>query len=378
MGSLSNDDMGLRAPFSQPTKIVDHGKRLLPQALDKLATEDPEHTIGIIANPGTMPNLSFTSLTSSQMANAVNFTSHWLHELLDKDPYETIAFIGLQDFRYWIITLAAMKTGHTLLLASPRNAIVNNLSLLNAANCNRVLYSGGGSPLEVHVKELQSIISGLHIHEVPSLEQMIAVKSRLYPYNKTFQEAKKDTVLLQHTSGSTGHPKPIRINNAFLSRMDLDILAPRPPGTMLSGMTLLRRKQLNYLVAPLFHLSGLCAMAMTLFFENTTVLGPVDHIPSVEVACAMVKSLKLNSITSVPSFHQAIFGARGDELRIHLKDLDHICSFGGMLLNPTTWNKRLTDHFQDHYHNQQRLGSRRTFLKPSCGNVMAQPRTKLL
>ena len=112
MGSLSNDDMGFQTPFYRPTKIVDHGKRLLPQALDKLAAEDPEHIIGIIANPGTMPNLTFTSLTSSQMANAVNFTSYWLRELVDKDPYETIAFIGLQDFRYWIITLAAMKTGH--------------------------------------------------------------------------------------------------------------------------------------------------------------------------------------------------------------------------------------------------------------------------
>lgn len=269
MGSLSNDDMGFQTPFYRPTKIVDHGKRLLPQALDKLAAEDPEHIIGIIANPGTMPNLTFTSLTSSQMANAVNFTSYWLRELVDKDPYETIAFIGLQDFRYWTITLAAMNTGHPLLLTSPRNAIVNNVSLLNAANCNRVLYSGGGSPLEAHVKELQSIISGLHIHEVPGLEQMIAVKSGLYPYNKTFEEAKKDTVVLLHTSGSTGHPKPIRINNAFLSRMDLDILAPLPSGTMLAGLTLSRRKRLNYLGAPLFHLSGLYVMAMSLFFSKT-------------------------------------------------------------------------------------------------------------
>ncbi len=331
--------MGLQTPFHRPTKIVDHGKRLLPQALDRLAVEDPEHIIGIIANPGTMPNLSFTSLNSSQMANAVNFTSHWLQELLDKDPYETIALIGLQDFRYWIITLAAMKTGHPLLLASPRNAIVNNISLLNATNCERVLYSGGGSPLEVHIKELQSIISGLNIHEVPSLEQMIAVRSGHFPYNKTFEKAKKDTVVLLHTSDSTGRPKPIRINNAFLSHMDLDILAPRPTGTMLAGLTLSRRKRFNYFGAPLFHLSGLYGMAMSLFFENTSVLGPVDHIPSAEVACAMVRSFKLNSITSVPSIHQAIFGLYGDELRTHLEELDHICSFGGMLPSPAAWIK---------------------------------------
>jgi hypothetical protein len=115
--------------------------------------------------------------------------------------------------------------------------------------------------------------------------------------------------------------------------MDLDILAPLPSGTMLAGVTLSRRKRLNYLGAPLFHMSGLYMLAISLFIENTTVLGPVDHIPSAEVACAMVRSLKLNSITSVPFIHQAIFGARGDELRTHLEDLDHICSFGGILLN---------------------------------------------
>src|SRR5450756_1044059 len=112
MGSLSNDDLELGVAYHPPSKDLNHGKQLLPHVLDKLAAEDPDHAVGIIANPGTMPNLTFTSLSSSQMANAVNFTSHWLRKLLDKDPYETITFIGLQDYRYWIMILAAMKTGH--------------------------------------------------------------------------------------------------------------------------------------------------------------------------------------------------------------------------------------------------------------------------
>jgi acyl-CoA synthetase (AMP-forming)/AMP-acid ligase II len=333
MGSLSNNDMKSHPPFHRRSKSVSHGKRLLPQILDNLAAEDPEHVIGMIAKPGTMPNLSFTSLSSSQMANAVNFTSYWLHELLDKDPYKTIAFIGLQDYRYWIMTLAAIKTGHPLLLASPRNAISNNVSLLNATSCEVVFYSGGGSPLEVHVKGLQSVISGLRIHEIPSLEQMITVRSEHYPYNKTFNEASKDTVLLLHTSGSTGNPKPIRINNAYLSRMDSDTLAPLPPGKMLAGLTLARRKGLNYLGAPLSHLSGVYMMGVSLFKQNTNVLGPVDQHPSGEVGCAIVRSLKLNAVTAVPFIQQVIFGENGEELKSHLMELDHICSFGGKVVS---------------------------------------------
>lgn len=329
MGSLSNDDLKLSASYHRTSTDVNHGKQLLPQVLDKLAEEDPDHLIGIIANPGTMPNLSFTSLSSSQMANAVNFTSYWLCELLDKDPYETICFIGLQDYRYWIMILAAMKTGHPILLASPRNAIVNNTSLLSAANCDVVFYSGSGSPLEAHVKGLQRAISGLRTHEIPSLDQMIAVKSGLYPYKKTFDRAKNDTVLVLHTSGSTGNPKPIRISNEYLARMDADKLAPVPPGRILAAANLARKKGLSYLGAPLFHVSGIYTMAVGLYRMNTTVVGPIDHPPSGDVACAIVRNMKLNAIVAVPFIHDAIFGANGEELKDRFTELDHVNSFGG-------------------------------------------------
>jgi acyl-coenzyme A synthetase/AMP-(fatty) acid ligase len=332
MGSLSNENLELGASYHLASKDINHGKQLLPNVLDKLAVEDPDHLIGIIANPGTMPNLSFTSLSSSQMANAVNFTSYWLSKLLDKDPYETICFIGLQDYRYWVMILAAMKTGHPLLLASPRNAIVNNTSLLSAANCDVVFYSGGGSPLEAHVNGLQSAISGLRTHEIPSLDQMIAVKSGPYPYKKTFEKAKNDTVLFLHTSGSTGNPKPIRINNEYLARVVYDELAPVPPGRILAASNLARKKGVSYLGAPLFHVSGIYTMAVGLYRMNTTVVGPVDQPPSGDVACAIVRGIKLNAIVTVPFIHDVIFGANGEELKDRLIELDHINSFGGELL----------------------------------------------
>jgi acyl-CoA synthetase (AMP-forming)/AMP-acid ligase II len=337
MSCLSNDDPELGAGYHRPSKDIIQGKQLLPQVLDGIAAEDPHHPIGIIADPGTMPNLTFTSLSSSQMANAVNFTSQWLSQLLDKDPYETITFMGIQDYRYWIMVLAAIKTGHPLLLASPRNAIVNNVSLLNTTNCDVVLYSGGGSPLEALVKGIQNTISGLRIHEIPSLEQMIADESDHYPYNKTFDEAKNDTVLFLHTSGSTGNPKPIQINNAFLARVDCDSLVPVPPGKVVAASNLAKKKGLSYLGAPLFHISGLCTMSVALYRMNTTVLGPIDHPLSADVACAIVRSIKLNAISAVPFIHDAIFGANGEELKDRFTDLHCVTSFGGelFLIHPT-------------------------------------------
>lgn len=332
MGSLSNDEMAFAPQYQRPSKNTDSSIRLLPQALDKLAADAPDHVIGIIANPGTMPNLSFTSLSSAQMANAVNFTAHWLHSLLDKDPYETICYIGLQDFRYWIMTLAAIKTGHPLLLASARNAITNNISLLDTANCNVIFYSGAGTPYETHVKNLESAVSGLRTYEVPSLETMTTIKFGHYPYNKTFEEAKKDVALFLHTSGSTGNPKPIRITNTYLCRIDIVHLLPVPDGKILAGVRLARKKRLAYLGAPLFHMSGVISMCVSLFLESTTVLGPVDHLPSGEVAGAIIRNIRLNALAAVPFILDDVFGTKGEELKEHFADLDYVASFGGELL----------------------------------------------
>ena len=367
MGSVTNDSFQWARP--QRSKESNHVNKLLPQVLDTIATEDPDHIIGFIANPGTMPNLTFSSLSSSQMANAVNFTSYWLRSLLDKDPYATISFVGLQDYRYWIMILAAIKTGHPLLLASPRNAVVNSASLLHAANCNAIFYTGRGSPLEAHVKAVQSAVSGLKIYEVPSLEQMIAVTSGPYPYNKTYEQAKKDTVLFLHTSGSTGDPKPIRLNNAFLARMCADELAPVPPGRVLAGSNLARKKGLSYMGAPLFHSSGICALAVVLGVMNTLVLGPVDQPLSGEVACAIVRSLKLNAINAVPFIHEAIFGTHGDELKDRLIELDHVNSFGGESFSVPL--KETLTTLQGHYLQQQESGVPITSPTLRCGKATA-------
>ena len=369
MGSISNDNLNGEITQTQRTIESRYVNKLLPQVLDAIAAEDPNHIIGFIADPGTMPNLTFSSLSSLQMANAVNFTSHWLRDILDKDPYETISFVGLQDYRYWIMTLAAMKTGHPLLLASPRNAISNTASLLNAANCDVVFYTGRGSPLESHVKALQNAVSGLKVYEVPSLEQMIAVKSGPYPYNKTYEQGKKDTVLFLHTSGSTGDPKPIRFNNAVLARVTADGIAPVPAGRVLAGTNLARKKGVSYMGAPLFHISGVLTMAITLCRMNTLVLGPVDQPLSGEVGCAIVRSMKLNAINGVPFIHEVIFGTYGEELKDRLVDLDHVNSFGGKYF--LTSLKTVLTQMQGHYLTHQGSGVRTTSQIPRSGKATA-------
>ena len=120
------------------SNMTGHGTRLLPQVLDSLASTDPNHVLGMAAKIDISEG--FNSYTALQISQAVNFTAHWLEYQIEKS--HTIAYIGIQDFRYWVMELAAMKVGHPLLLPSPRNALPNTSLLLEVTNCSVVFYSG--------------------------------------------------------------------------------------------------------------------------------------------------------------------------------------------------------------------------------------------
>ncbi|KAH6714590.1 hypothetical protein BKA61DRAFT_723382 [Leptodontidium sp. MPI-SDFR-AT-0119] len=105
-----------------------YGQRLLPNVIDDFAARDPDHMAGLTAKHNSALPMSFIPLTTSQLANAVNFTSHLIDEILGKGTKFVIGYIGLQDFRYWVIELAAMKTGHPILLPSIRNGVFYSLS----------------------------------------------------------------------------------------------------------------------------------------------------------------------------------------------------------------------------------------------------------
>lgn len=45
--------------------------------------------------------------------------------------------------------------------------------------------------------------------EVPELEELLTQRYPLYEYSKTFEEAKHEPLVVLHTSGTTGTPKPV-------------------------------------------------------------------------------------------------------------------------------------------------------------------------
>lgn len=56
---------------------------------------------------------------------------------------------------------------------------------------------------------------------MPELNELLSEEAvPHYPYEKTFEQARLDPYLTLHTSGSTGLPKPIVTNHAFIAAME--------------------------------------------------------------------------------------------------------------------------------------------------------------
>ena len=80
--------------------------------------------------------------------------------------------------------------------------------------------------------------------------------------------------LIFHTSGSTGHPKPVPITHGYLAALDRAAHLPVPPGRMMpfSGLRADTRLLVGF---PLFHLGGAtCSLFLALFYGYAYVLHP--------------------------------------------------------------------------------------------------------
>ena len=54
------------------------------------------------------------------------------------------------------------------------------------------------------IERVQEKMGHLESVEVPSLDEMLEGNGQKYPYNETFENAKRNPIVILHSSGSTG------------------------------------------------------------------------------------------------------------------------------------------------------------------------------
>lgn len=195
-----------------------YGHRPLASLVDQIAMSEPDRIWCFTPKSDNNLQHGWHGITFKQAANAVNRIAHRIEKDVGRsNTFETLAYIGPNDLRYVIFTLATIKTGHQALFISPRNAIEGQLSLFEKTNCNHLNYASSMQRLVapwLARRDMKTIVVG------ELAEWLDETKVPPYPYHKTWDQCHTDPFAVLHTSGSTGIPKPIIVKQGAIGSVD--------------------------------------------------------------------------------------------------------------------------------------------------------------
>ncbi|RAK90448.1 NRPS-like enzyme [Aspergillus costaricaensis CBS 115574] len=206
-----------------PSSGYDPRSELLPNIIDHYAQVKPEAIYAEYpVNPMTYEE-GYTPITYKALANAINGVAAWLTKTLGPGTGEVLAYLGRNDLRYPALVLVAVKAGYCMFFASPPNSAVAHQSLSIKLGCATLLAPSPRPPFIARIVDAHSV----KVVDVPSMAELLATEYSVFPYHKTYPGAAHDRLVILHTSGSTGIPKPIiwthdsAVKHMHMQRLDI-------------------------------------------------------------------------------------------------------------------------------------------------------------
>ncbi|KAL7625710.1 hypothetical protein AAE478_004932 [Parahypoxylon ruwenzoriense] len=197
---------------------------LMPNLVKKRISQT--RPLVIISHPEREP----IEVTFAVLDNAVNRAAWFITENLPEDE-ETFIWMSQSDARYVIWALAAMKTGKVVVFPSLSNRVSANLRLFDTVGAKHMFYGPeSAGTLGELINQASATVAarpGLSLQDLVSAEPV-----KEYPFDKEYDDIKNKRFMALHTSGTSGHPKPIWWTHAhfecLFSSMEDGIL---PEGT---------------------------------------------------------------------------------------------------------------------------------------------------
>ncbi|KAK4184811.1 hypothetical protein QBC35DRAFT_390894 [Podospora australis] len=281
--------------------------------VDDLADKLPDNAwVKLPSSSSAIHDITWHDFTWQQFSSAVDMMARWLDENLGPAALqvnEVITYTGVNDIRYPIIMLAALKAGYKSLLSSPRNSLEGHYSLMEVTKCHKLLYS---KELKGQVGDIESkFVEPFQSFQVPDLEEVVAgstTTETIEPYQRRGSEIMSDeeTVVILHSSGTTGLPKPIYIKAGVLAvARDLVNSMPTPRGR-LNTHDPLYKTNLVVSMPPFFHAFGLNLLVRSIYYQNPLVLLPSGTPPTADLMLHAIGATKPTAIVCTPSILEDI------------------------------------------------------------------------
>ncbi|KAF7536709.1 hypothetical protein G7054_g4294 [Neopestalotiopsis clavispora] len=321
---------------SDAVKSVPFGERLLPAIIDDVARNDPSKEVFQIPN-STNPRDGWKAISYGTYASAINHVAYQFVEQFGKPlpgTFPTIAYIGSNDVRYLVIMVAAIKAGYKAkaFFISPRNSHQGQIHLFKQTDCRIIVYPRTFNAM------VQPWLNDHHMMtmEVDSLDAMLQSSGPDFPYNRTFQEAKMDPVVVLHTSGSTGLPKPVVARVGMVAAGDAMHDLPSRQGTVFALRAWNEQSKRHFMPMPLFHAAGLLTSIHAGIYWDRPLAFGVDRPMSAGLIAESIDCLDIELAILPPSILSAM--SPEDDCVRSLKKLKLIV-FGGGNLAPEVGRK---------------------------------------
>jgi acyl-CoA synthetase (AMP-forming)/AMP-acid ligase II len=258
---------------------LSYGRRPLARVIDDIASENPSRPFAFVPLSDD-PKDGWKPVSFKLIANAIN---HIAHRMADELPpslpldgtFPTIAYIGPNDLRYFIFMVACIKAGNQAFFISPRNSIEGQLSLFKATDCKVLCYASSYSTMVqpwLQKNKMQSF-------EVSSVDTWLESEASPFPYCKTSEEAEWDPLAVLHSSGSTGHPKPIVVRQGSIHAADSLHDLPKFHGVESFLQVWAKWPKRILMPMPLFHAAGLFLVTTMSVYYNVQLALPVPDRP---------------------------------------------------------------------------------------------------
>ena len=302
----------------------------LDRLVSETATKFPERTWMSIPASSDLSS-GWKHITYQQFAYAIDGFAQFVERTHGNGDGRTVAaFMGLNDERHTVAVIGLMKAGYIVMLPSPRNSQEHQSSLFDAAKSTCLFYD---PRMDRQAEVVICAKPETRMYSIPHFDDLVQQGKTEGPYESRCSIDYDDHVLVMHTSGSTGAPKPIFLTNGFLSLLDPSGSISPPQDRQSAYHSFASWHGKFFSALPLYHVFGTIVMVRTICTADNLVLPSADRPANATAIAQILKETQPKAGAFAPSLLEEV--CTTDDGLATVAKLEHIFFGGGPLANET-------------------------------------------